>query len=56
MKYLSKIILFCFFYLTCVSASAEQKIVILDLSYILNNSKAGKGAQDFAEDLEKIVN
>tara|TARA_Y100000741_G_C17960888_1_gene439789 strand:+ start:59 stop:583 length:525 start_codon:yes stop_codon:yes gene_type:complete len=26
---------------------AEEKIVILDLKYVLNESKAGKGAQDF---------
>ena len=26
------------------------KIVILDLTYVLNNSKAGKGAQDFLKD------
>jgi len=26
---------------------AEEKIVVLDLKYVLNQSKAGKGAQDF---------
>ena len=26
---------------------AEQKIVVLDMKFVLNNSKAGKGAQDF---------
>ena len=29
---------------------AEDKIVILDLRYVLNESKAGKGAQDFLKD------
>ena len=27
--------------------TAEQKIVYIDVKYILNLSKAGKGAQDF---------
>ena len=26
---------------------AETKIVVVDLKHVLNNSKAGKGAQDF---------
>ena len=26
---------------------AQEKIVILDMKYVLNQSKAGKGAQDF---------
>jgi Skp family chaperone for outer membrane proteins len=26
---------------------AEQKVAYMDLKFILNNSKAGKGAQDF---------
>ena len=32
---------------------AQEKIVILDLKYVLNESKAGKGAQDF---LKKTYN
>ena len=30
-------------------ASAEQKIAYLDMKFVLNNSKAGKGAQDFLQ-------
>ena len=47
MKYFVKFIVVTFFLLNCTYASAEQKIVILDLKHVLNNSKAGKGAQDF---------
>jgi len=36
---------------------AEQKTVVLDLKFVLNNSKAGKGAQDYLKksfnDMEK---
>jgi len=46
-KYLVKIIVVTFFLLICTYTFAEQKIVILDLTHVLNNSKAGKGAQDF---------
>jgi len=47
MKYLVKFFVVTFFLLVCTHVFAEQKIVVLDLSYVLNNSKAGKGAQDF---------
>ena len=47
MKYFVKFVVVTFFLLFCTNSFAEQKIVILDLKYILNNSKAGKGAQDF---------
>jgi len=47
MKYFVKFFVITFFLLVCTYASAEQKIVYLDMKYILNNSKAGKGAQDF---------
>ena len=47
MKYLVKIFVVTFFTIFCTYASAEQKIVVLDMKYVLNNSKAGKGAQDF---------
>ena len=47
MKYLVKFIVVTYLLLNCTYAFAEQKIVILDLKYVLNNSKAGKGAQDF---------
>ena len=47
MKYLVKFIVVTFFLLICTHTFAEQKIVVLDLTFVLNNSKAGKGAQDF---------
>ena len=47
MKYLVKFFVVTFFLLVCTHVFAEQKIVVLDLTYVLNNSKAGKGAQDF---------
>ena len=47
MKYLVKFFVVTFFLIICTHSFAEQKIVILDLKYVLNNSKAGKGAQDF---------
>ena len=47
MKYLVKFIVVTFFLLVCTHTFAEQKIVVLDLKFVLNNSKAGKGAQDF---------
>ena len=47
MKYFVKFIVVTFFLLISTSVFAEQKIVILDIKYVLNMSKAGKGAQDF---------
>ena len=47
MKYLVRFFVITFFLITCTYSYAEQKIVVLDLKYVLNNSKAGKGAQDF---------
>ena len=47
MKYLVKFFVVTFIILFCTAVSAEQKIVIFDLKYVLNNSKAGKGAQDY---------
>ena len=47
MKYLVKFIVVTFFLLICTHTFAEQKIVVLDLTFVLNNSKAGKGAQDY---------
>ena len=47
MKYLVKFFVVTFLFLNCTYASAEQKIVYIDVKYILNLSKAGKGAQDF---------
>jgi Skp family chaperone for outer membrane proteins len=53
MKYLVRLFVVTFFFLVSTHAFAEQKIVVLDLKYVLNNSKAGKGAQDF---LKKLFN
>ena len=47
MKYLVKSFVVTFFLLICTDTFAEQKIVVLDLTYVLNESKAGKGAQEF---------
>ena len=49
MKYLVKFIVVTFFLLICTHTFAEQKIVVLDLKFVLNNSKAGKDAQDFLQ-------
>ena len=54
MKYLVKLFVVTFLLLIYTHASAETKLVTLDMKYVLNNSKAGKGAQDFLkESLEK---
>ena len=50
MKYLVRFIVVTFFLFICTHSFAEQKIVVLDLKFALNNSKAGKGAQDFLKD------
>ena len=47
MKYLVKFFVVTFLLLVCTHVLAEQKVVYLDMKFILNNSKAGKGAQDF---------
>ena len=47
MKYIVKIFVVTFFVLICTHSFAEQKVVVLDLTYVLNQSKAGKGAQDY---------
>ena len=49
MKYLVKFVVVTLFVLVCTYAQAEQKIVYIDMKYVLNNSKAGKGAQDFLQ-------
>ena len=57
MKHSVKFFVVTFFLLFYTDVIAEQKIVVLDLKYVLNNSKAGKDAQDFLrksyEDSEK---
>ena len=47
MKYLVKFFVVTFFVIICTDTFAEQKIVVLDMKFVLNNSKAGKGAQDY---------
>ena len=47
MKYLVKFFVVTFFLIVSTYTFAEQKIVVLDMKQVLNNSKAGKGAQDF---------
>ena len=49
MKYFVKFFVVTFLLLICTHAYAEQKIVYMDLKFILNNSKAGKGVQDFLQ-------
>ena len=47
MKYFVKFFVITFFLIISTTAFAEQKIVVLDMKYVLNQSTAGKGAQDF---------
>ena len=47
MKHLVKFFVVTFLLLISTYSFAEQKIVVLDMKFVLNNSKAGKGAQDF---------
>ncbi len=53
MKQFVKYFVVTFFLFLCTGVQAEQKIVVLDLKYVLNNSKPGKGAQDY---LKKTFN
>ena len=66
MKHFVKFFVVTFFLIFCTAVIAEQRIVVLDLTYVLNNSKAGKGAQDFLKksfkdstqkysDMEKVL-
>ena len=47
MKYLVKFFVVTFFLLICTHTFADQKIVVLDMTYALDQSTAGKGAQEF---------
>ena len=47
MKHFVKFFVITFIFFVYTSASAEQKIAYMDVNFILNNSKAGKEAQDF---------
>ena len=49
MKHLVKIFVVTFLVFICTNSFAEQKIAYIDMKFILNNSKAGKGAQDFLQ-------
>ena len=49
MKYFVKLFVVTLFLLISTYASAEQKIAYIDMKYVLNNSKAGKGAQNFLQ-------
>ena len=42
-----KYFLVTIFFILSSELLAQEKIVVLDLNYVLNQSKAGKGAQDF---------
>ena len=47
MKFFVRLFVVTFFLLFSTAVFAEQKIAVMDLTYILNFSKAGKGAQEF---------
>ena len=49
MKYIVKFIVVTFLLIVSTYAFAEQKIAYMDMKFVLNNSKAGKGAQDFLQ-------
>ena len=49
MKHFVKFFVVTFFLFICTQTIAEENIVYIDMKYILNNSKAGKGAQDFLQ-------
>jgi len=49
MKYFVKFFVVTLFLLVSTYATAEQKIVYIDMKYVLNNSDAGKGAQTFLQ-------
>jgi len=49
MKYFVKFFVVTFFLFICTQTIAEENIVYIDMKQILNNSKAGKGAQDFLQ-------
>jgi Skp family chaperone for outer membrane proteins len=46
MKYLVKFFVVTLFLILSTHTFAEQKLVVLDMTYVLNNSKAGKEAQE----------
>ena len=46
MKHLVKLFVITFLYFVCTYAFAEQKIAYINMKYILNESNAGKNAQE----------
>jgi len=53
MKYIVKFFVITFLLINTTNAFAEQKIVYMDMKQLLNNSKAGKGAQDYLQKIFK---
>ena len=49
MKYFVKFFVVTLILLICTHSSAEQKVLYVDMKFILNNSNAGKRAQDFLQ-------
>ena len=47
MKHFIKYFLISFFLLYCSALLAQDKVAVLNLKYVLNESKAGKSTQDF---------
>ena len=47
MKHFIKYFLISVFLLYCSALSAQDKVAVLNLKYVLNESKAGKSTQDF---------
>tara|TARA_B110000014_G_scaffold256805_1_gene240426 strand:- start:844 stop:1368 length:525 start_codon:yes stop_codon:yes gene_type:complete len=50
MKYIVKFFVITFLLINSTYVLAEQSIAFMDMKKILNESKAGKGAQDFLQD------
>ena len=50
MKYFVRFFVITLLCFVCTYSFAEQKIVYLDMKFILNKSKAGMGAQKFMQD------
>ena len=53
MKYLVKFFVVTLLFFVCTHTSAEEKIAFLDLKFVLNNSKAGEGAQNYLQKMFK---
>ena len=53
MKYIVRFFVITFLFIGSTHVLAEQSIAFMDMKQILNNSKAGKGAQDY---LKKTFN